>query len=164
MGAIVLGILLGLGILNSPRAAAAIQQLEEAPGQMIYQSRQSLKDQHGNTWQAIAFKRIRSDGKTSFDLRLVCFPGVTEIDHSQPLTLVNSLGKKLAADDTSNNLFAETAKPEPNVGQYNLQPLLPQLQAEIPLKLSVSTIKREVIHLSIPPSLIQEWQAVFSYA
>jgi hypothetical protein len=38
------------------------------------------KDQHGNTWQAIAFKRIRPDGQTSFDLRLVGFPGVADID------------------------------------------------------------------------------------
>jgi hypothetical protein len=42
-------------------AQAAMRQLEEAPGQMVYQSRQTLKDQQGNSWQAIAFKRIRPD-------------------------------------------------------------------------------------------------------
>ncbi len=39
LGALVLGIFLGLGILNPPSAAATIRQLEEASGQMVYQSR-----------------------------------------------------------------------------------------------------------------------------
>jgi hypothetical protein len=34
-GAIVLGILLGLGVFNPPSAAAAIRQLEESPGQIV---------------------------------------------------------------------------------------------------------------------------------
>jgi hypothetical protein len=74
LGAIVLGVLLGVGMLNLPSATAAIRQLEEAPGQIVYQARQTLKDQHGNSWQTIAFKRIRPNGKTSFELRLVGFP------------------------------------------------------------------------------------------
>lgn len=36
LGAIVLGVFLGLGLLNPPSAAAAIRQLEEAPGQVVY--------------------------------------------------------------------------------------------------------------------------------
>lgn len=160
LGSVVLGVLLGLGLFHPPSVAAAIRQLEEAPGQIVYQSQQTLKDQHGNTWQAIAFKRIRADGQTSFDLRLVGFPGVVEIDHSRPLTLTNSLGKALTAADASGSLFTEVTKPEPNVGQYDLEPLLPQIQAEIPLKLSLPTMKDGAIHLSVPPSLIQEWQTV----
>lgn len=121
VGAIVLGLLLGMGGLNLP-SAAAIRQLEEAPGQMVYQSRQALKDQHGNTWQAIAFKRFRTDGYASFNLRLVGFPGVVEIDRSQPLTLIDSLGKTLTALKDERNLFTDAATPQSNVGQYDLQP------------------------------------------
>ena len=95
---------------------AAIRQLEEAPGQMVYQSRQTLKDQHGNNWQAIAFKRIRADGETNFYLRLVDFPGVAKIDRSQPLTLTNSLGRTLTATEASSDIFTESATPEPNIG------------------------------------------------
>jgi len=155
----------GLGPENgyTPNAAAAIRQLEEAPGQVVYQSRQTLKDQHGNSWQAIAFKRILADGKTSFNLRLVGFPGLDEIDHSQPLTLTNSLGKTLSAADASSKIFTETTKSEPNVAQYDLQPLLPQLLAEIPWKLKLSTSTGEAISLSIPTSLVQEWQTVADY-
>ena len=83
LGTLGLVIFLGWGIINPPVALAAIRQLEEAPGQMVYQSRQNLKDQHGNTWQAIAFKRINADHKISIYLRLVGFPNVAEIDPTQ---------------------------------------------------------------------------------
>jgi rhodanese-related sulfurtransferase len=144
-------------------AVSNIRALKEASGQMVYQARQTLKDQHGNNWQAIAFERIRNDGQTSFFLRLVGFPKVAEIDRSQPLTLTNSLGKILTASDSSNDIFADSFAPQPNVGQYNLQPLLSQLQAEIPLKLSLPIIGDEAISLSVPPSFVEEWQTIANY-
>jgi rhodanese-related sulfurtransferase len=144
-------------------AVSNIRALKEASGQMVYQARQNLKDQHGNNWQAIAFEQIRNDGQTSFFLRLVGFPKVAEIDRSQPLTLTNSLGKILTASDSSNDIFADSFAPQPNVGQYNLQPLLSQLQAEIPLKLSLPIIGDEAISLSVPPSFVEEWQTIANY-
>lgn len=161
IGAITIFALIGLGILDTPSASAAIRQLEESPNQMVYQARQSLKDQHGNTWQTIAFKRVRPDGNSSFELRLVGFPNLVAIDHAQPLTLTNSLGKALIANDTSSNIFKEGS--QPNVGQYDLQPLLSELQAEIPLKISLPTLKGDAISLSVPPSLVAEWQTVANY-
>ena len=161
IGAITIFALIGLGILDVPNASAAIRQLEESPNQMVYQARQSLKDQHGNTWQTIAFKRVRPDGNSSFELRLVGFPNLVAIDHAQSLTLTNSLGKALTANDTSSNIFKEGA--QANVGQYDLQPLLSELQVEIPLKISLPTIKGDAISLSVPPSLVAEWQTVANY-
>jgi Protein of unknown function (DUF3122) len=162
LGALVLSVFLGLGILTTPHAAAAIRQLEEAPGQMVYQSRKTIKDQHGNNWQAIAFKRIRPNGKMTIELRLVAFPGVVEIDHTKPLLLTNSLGKTLTAADVSSNIFTDSTVPEPNIGQYDIQPLLPQLQAEIPLKLTLPTLHGDAINLSVSPSFVQEWQTLLS--
>ena len=161
VGAITIFALIGLGILNVPIASGAIRQLEESPNQMVYQSRQTLKDQHGNTWQTVAFKRVRPDGNSSFELRLIGFPDMVAIDHAQPLTLTNSLGKTLTAADTSSNIFKEGA--QGNVGQYDLQPLLSELQAEIPLKISLPTLKGDAISLSVPPSLVAEWQTVANY-
>ncbi|WP_225885184.1 DUF3122 domain-containing protein [Leptolyngbya sp. KIOST-1] len=160
LGAVILDLWLGLGLFNPPSAAAAIRQLEEAPGQVVYQSRQTLKDQHGNSWQAIAFKRIRPGGTTSVALRLVGFPGLVTIDRSQPLTLTNSLGQTLTAADASGPIFTNEAAPEPNVGQYDLQPLLPELRAEIPLRLTLSTVGGDGIDLRVPSALIEEWQTV----
>ncbi len=140
-----------------------IRELKESSGQMVYQARQTLKDQHGNNWQAIAFERIRNDGQTSFYLRLVGFPKVAEIDRSQPLILTNSLGKILTATDSSNDIFTDSFEPQPNAGQYNLQPVLSQLQAKIPLKLSLPIIGDEAISLSVPPSFVEEWQTIANY-
>lgn len=162
LGVLVLTLFLGLEILPTPHAVAAIRQLEEAPGQMVYQSRKSLKDQLGNTWQAIAFKRIRSNGKMTIELRLVAFPGVVEIDHTKPLLFTNSLGKTLTVPDVSGNIFTEGTVPEPNVGQYDIEPLLPQLQAEIPLKLTLPTLHGDAINLSVSPSFVQDWQTLLS--
>ncbi|MGJ5633187.1 DUF3122 domain-containing protein [Nostoc sp. CALU 1950] len=68
-------------------AFAAVAQIEESPGQMLYQSRQNLRDQTGKSWQAIAFKRIHPDGSAIISLRLVGFPGAMELDHTQPRLL-----------------------------------------------------------------------------
>ncbi len=160
LGAIVYIFLGGMGWLNPPEAAATIRQLEEAPGQMVYQSQRALKDQYGSTWQTIAFKRIRSGGEASFELRLVGFPGVVEIDRSQPLILTNSIGKTFTAADSSSSIFIQPNQPQSNVGQYDLQPLLSQLQPELPLKITLPTISGEKVRLAVPPALIQEWQTV----
>ena len=47
---------LGSELFTTRYSVAAISQLEEAPGQIVDQTRQTLKDRHGNSWQAIAFK------------------------------------------------------------------------------------------------------------
>ena len=157
-----LGVCLLSGLCYSPPADAAIRQLEEAPGQLVYQSRATLPDQHGNTWQAITFKRIRPDGSTVLALRLVGFPGIAEIDREQPLTLTNSLGKTLTAADASQKIFTDATAPEANVGQYDLAPIVSALTAVIPWQLSLPTLDGEPVELSVPPTLIQEWQTLFS--
>ena len=160
LGTLVLSVFLGLGLLTTPNAAAVIRQLKEAPGQIVYQSRQTLNDQHRNSWQAIAFKRIRPDGNTSFYLRLVGFTGTAEIAHSQPLTLTNSMGQILNAVDASSQIFTDARSPEPNVGQYDLQPILSQLRVELPWHLSVPMTHDETIILHVPTFFVQEWQTV----
>ena len=163
-------VFVGSELFTTQDAVAAISQLEEAPGQIVDQARQTLKDRHGNSWQAISFKRVLPNGKVTFELRLVGFPGVTVIDSAEPtlherrkpLVLTDSMGKTLTANDTSSTIFTDLAAPEPNVGQYNLQPLLAQLQAKIPLKLTIAAIDSEAINLAVPPSFVEEWQTIFN--
>lgn len=157
-----LGFCLLSGLFYSPPADAAIRQLEEAPGQFVYQSRATLPDQHSNTWQAIAFKRIRPDDSTVLALRLVGFPGIAEIDRERPLTLTNSLGKTLTAEDASQKIFTDATAPEANVDQYDLAPIVSALTAVVPWQLSLPTLDGEPVKLSVPPTLIQEWQTLFS--
>lgn len=73
----------GCGFLWSPLPAfATISQLEEYPGQMLYQSRQTLQDQTGKSWQAIVFKRVHPEGTDTVSLRLIGFLGAMEFDHT----------------------------------------------------------------------------------
>lgn len=140
-------------------AWATVRQLEEAPGQVVYQSRSTLKDQHGNRWQAIAFKRIRPDKTSAVYLRLVGFPGAAAIDRAQPLQLANPLGTALTAADASSRIFTDAENPEPHVGQYDLQPLLDQdqIQAELPLQLTLPLENGDAVRLAIASPIIAEW-------
>jgi hypothetical protein len=143
-------------------AQAAIRQLEEAPGQMVYQTRQILKDQQGNSWQAIAFKRLRPDDTAVIYLRLVGFPGTAEIDHSQPLTLTDSMGKTFTAADVSHDMFTDATQMESDVGQYDLQPILMQLELAIPLRLTLATLDQPKIILNVSPDVVEEWRSLTS--
>jgi hypothetical protein len=127
---------------------------------MLYQSRQTLKDQQGNSWQAIAFKRIRPDQTAVIYLRLVGFPGTAELDHSQPLTLTDSLGKTLTATDISQEMFADKTQVELNAAEYDLQPILMQLALGIPLQLSLPTLDQPEIALNVSPEVVEEWQSL----
>ena len=163
LGILALLIFSGIEILTISPAAAAIRQLEETPGQIVYQSRQTVQDQKGNSWQAIAFKRVRSGGGVNLYLRLVGFPGTAEIDRSQPLTLTNSLGQSLTAPDASSQIFTDATAPEPNVGQYDLQPALSRLQPEIPLRITLPMTDTASVILPISPTLIEEWRTLAAY-
>ena len=104
---------------SSLPAFAVVTQIEEYPRQMLYQSRQSLQDQNGKTWQAIAFKRIHPEGSAIVSLRLISFPSGAALDHTQPLVLTTSLGQTLTAQDISSNISQNTATPS-NVGEHNI--------------------------------------------
>lgn len=143
-------------------AQAALRQLEEAPGQTVVQSRQTLKDQEGNTWQAIAFRRTTPDGADSIYLRLVAFPGVATLDHSQPLRLKNFTGKTLRAADLSESMFTDETQSQPGSGQYDLGPILMELETAIPIRLIVATMEGPDIVLNVAPEMIAEWRSLRS--
>ena len=151
-------LLLGIGFETAP-ALAAIRQLEEAPGQVVYQSRQTLTDQLGQRWQAIAFKRIRPDHREILYLRLAGFPGSAAIDRTKPLTLTSSLGQTLTAADASSQMFTDAAAPEPHIGQYDLQPIVAQLRPELPWQLTLATASHPLT-LAVSPAAIQDWQTL----
>ncbi len=149
-------------VVGSPLPAfATVTQIEEYPGQMLYQSRQTLRDQTGNSWQAIAFKRIHPEGSAIVSLRLISLYGGVELDHTQSLTLTTSLGQTLTAKDISNEISQNTPTPA-NVVEYDIKFALSQLKAEIPLNLTLPTISGKAVNLSVPSSLVEEWQIVAS--
>jgi Protein of unknown function (DUF3122) len=147
-------------VIFSPQPAfATVTQIEEAPGQMLYQSRQNLRDRTGKSWQVVAFKRVRPDGSEMVSLRLVGFLGAVELDHNQPLTLTTSMGQTLTAKDVTNEI-SQGANTLANVGEYDIQTVLPQLHSEIPLELTLPMLTGGAIELQIPSIAIQEWQTI----
>ncbi|WP_310429748.1 DUF3122 domain-containing protein [Chamaesiphon sp. VAR_48_metabat_135_sub] len=148
-----------LVIFNPLTAFAAVTQIEEAPGQMLYQSRQNLRDRTGKSWQVVAFKRVRPDGSAMVSLRLVGFLGAVELDHDRSLTLTTSMGQTLTAKDVTNEI-SQGATTLANVGEYDIQSILPQLHSEIPLELTLPMLTGGATELQIPSIAIQEWQTV----
>jgi len=148
-----------LAVCSPLSAAAAITQIEEYPGQMLYQSRQALRDQNGNSWQVIAFKRIHPEGSAVVSLRLIGFADGVEFDHTQPLTLTTSMGEILTARDISSKISQDTPTPR-NVGEYDIQSVLPQLQVAIPFHLTLPMITGSSVKLQIPFTAIQEWHTI----
>jgi hypothetical protein len=147
-------------ILPMPHATAAIRQLEEAPGQVVYQSRQAIQDQMGDRWQLIAFNRLRPDGRTSMELRIVGFPGAAQFDRGRSLLITPTLGSALTAPDTSSAAFSDDVAPQPHIGQYDIQAALPQLPTAIPARLALPVVNAPDRILRLSPQLIQEWKTV----
>ena len=153
------GICILLVVCSPLPAFATVTQTEEYPGQMLYQSRQNLRDRTGNSWQAIAFKRIHPEGSAIIFLRLVGFPGAVELDRTKPMIITTSLGQILTARDISSEISLDTSTPA-NVAEYDMKSVLPQLQDKISLHLTLPIVTGLPIELDIPSTTIQEWQTV----
>lgn len=142
--------------LTSP-AQARVQQMEEAPGQIVYQARQTIRDQQKQTWQVIAFQRVKEGQVGHPYLRVVGFPGVVKIDPQLPLIMTNALGDRFSVPATSENLFTDSAHPEPHIAQYDLAAVIPKLNIAVPLRLEIPSLEK-AIRLNISPTALFEWQ------
>ncbi|WP_239005441.1 DUF3122 domain-containing protein [Gloeothece citriformis] len=118
---------------------------------MLYQSRHSLPDETGSTWQVVLFKRVQEGEVKTIELRLVGFPGNVTFIHPKTLEIITGKGKILDAQDH----FAK-ATPAPNVGQYDLKEILSQLPANGRIRL-ILPLERERV-LFVPAPVLLEWQ------
>jgi hypothetical protein len=83
----------------------------------------------------------------------VGFPGIAEIAHPQPLVIKTTSGKLLSASDAYS-----LSAPAPNVGEYELTNILPQLATTDALKLYVPTKSAKPLLINIPQNVVTEWQ------
>lgn len=137
-------------------AQARLQEIEEAPEQMVYQSRQAVRDQQNQTWQIIAYQRVKAGQISDPYLRVVGFPGIVRIDAELPLIMSNALGDRFAAPPAFDNLFTDTTHPESHIAQYDLADVIPRLNIAVPLRLEIPSPEKAVINIS--PSALFEWQ------
>jgi hypothetical protein len=148
-------LILGESHLTTQPAWAEIRQIEEAPGQLLYQSQHSLRDQAGYSWQVVLFKPVKNATVTGVNLRLVGFPGVAEFSHPKPLQIKIETGEIFTAEDE----FADQS-PAPNVGQYDFKSVLFKLPINQRTVLLLPIAGDRTITLQIPPSIILEWQTL----
>ncbi len=149
---IVILVFIGIGF-TTQESTAMLRQHHDAPGVLRYHSQVSIKDKQGYSWQVLLFKKINPGAKQSLHLRLVGFPGVFEFSHPHSLEIVTANGKLLGASD----VFASSS-PAPNVGEYDLTDVLPQLTTIQSLQLNLPLLDKEKFILKIPKSLVIEWQ------
>jgi Protein of unknown function (DUF3122) len=149
-------IFLGLLNLTSQTGLAAVTQLGNSPGEVIYRSQVKLDDQSGKVWQVVLFKQVYSDQPSQTNLRLIGFPGSAELIHPQPLKITSTTGKVWNAMD----VFLDEA-PAPTIGQYDFTKILPQLPQE-PLTLSIPLPGAKFINISVPTFVVKEWQSLIT--
>lgn len=151
------GLIFGLYLSVSPELVlASVHTYPEAPGQVMYRSLQSLRDSSDNAWQAVLFKRIELGHVDSLHLRIVGFPGVTELAHPKPLRITAKTGEVWTAAD----VFVESSLPA-NVGEYDLLNVMAQLDKDTSLRLSLPLKDEHVVNLLVPPFVVREWRRVF---
>jgi hypothetical protein len=155
--ALLLGLIILLG--QPGPAQATIRKHQETPTQVLYQARQPLRDRDRNTWQAIAFKRVTTSSETALYLRLVGFPGRVDLDQTRSLTLRDTVGTVHQAETAINEVFTQ-GQPGPNVVQYRLTSVLPDLPPNAPQWMVLPTVDGSLIELKAPPIAIQEWRAI----
>jgi hypothetical protein len=134
-------------------ALALTRQEQESPGQWLYQSRHSLRDESGSPWQVVLFKRVKDGETAEISLRLVGFPEEIEFVHPERLTITTAKGEILVAND----VFAQES-PAANVGQYEVQDILPSLPVTEAIALSLPLENPRT--LSIPTPVLLEWQSL----
>lgn len=152
--AVVLLIWMSLWVI-SPPAIASIRTIEEAPGQILVQSRHTLRDNGGNSWQVVLFKRVKNGALANINLRLVGFPGAAEFAPGKPLQILTGEGKIFTAVDSFSG-----KSPAPNVGEYLLEDILPQLPINSSLRLLLPLAGEKTAQLEIPLPVVLEWQNI----
>ncbi|CAD5920691.1 hypothetical protein PCC9214_00639 [Planktothrix tepida] len=149
-------LILGSNFFIPEPANAAILKQQESPGQMLYQSRHSFRDETGKSWQVVLFKRVKNEQVNTIDLRLVGFPDQAVFIHPKGLEIITAQGRLFQAEDQ----FANNA-PAPNVGEYNLKKILPQLSSTEQVKLNLP-LKDKQHSLTLPAPIILEWKELIN--
>ena len=137
---------------NASNAYAASENTFDLQKKEIKRSLESLRDIDYQTWQIIVYPRLKvSKGLT---LRIVSYPGSLRIDHPTNL-IVNSGRKKWYLKDITNTTKAKFETVNDSFVEFDLSPLISQLDKNRPLRLSLPGLIND---LPIPPYLVREWR------
>ncbi len=152
------GLWLCLWLAWTSTAQASIHRYPEGDGQVMYRSLQTLRDQGDRAWQTVLFKRVNHGQVTTLHLRLVGFPGGTELLHPRSLHVATT-GASSQWD--APDVFA-IASLDPDlassVGEYDFRDVMAQLETNLPLSLTLPLQAGESLTLTVPPFAVREWR------
>ncbi len=148
-------LLVGFVGLTPQPAQAAVTQIKDPSGQILYRSQHRLRDDFGKAWQVVVFKQTApQNGGDSLYLRLMGLPGSAEVVHPKALKIRTQEDQVFQADD----VFMSEA-PIATMGEYNVQAIVPKLPVEEVL-LGIPLGGEDYLKLWVPRSIVQEWHEV----
>ena len=121
---------------------------------VIKRSLESLRDLDNQTWQIIVYPS--SKVSNNLILRIVGYPGSLRFDHPSNL-IVNSGRKNWDLKDITKKKKARFESLNDSVAEFDLTPLIFELDKNRPLRLSLSGLIND---LPIPPYLVSEWRTL----
>jgi hypothetical protein len=142
---------------------AEVQMLKEGTNQILFQTRRQLKDEHGQNWQAIAFKRVSQGKPATFQLRLVVFPGQTEPKHPKSAVLGIAGAATILLQDITERV-GNASTPPTGVSQYDLEKAIPALRTASSAILSLSMTNGQTTTLKLSKNVLNEWLLVWNAA
>lgn len=150
---------MGALALPLPGAIASIHTYPEAGTQVMYRSLQALRDVSDQSWQTVFYKRVKDGAVQAIHLRLVGFPGATELVHPRSLQFSDRHGHIWEAPDifAESNLDPNLAT---NVGEYDVMPVVQAFESGRSLWLKVSVTPDDTVEIPVPPFAVREWQQV----
>ncbi len=141
-------------LIQPPPARALLHNHPDETGTPVLRSLESLRDLDYQSWQLVAYREGPPGGPLA--LRIVGFPGKVRLDHPTPL-LVRSGRLQWQLDDItlSNPKLASDGRAA--AAEFNLAPLLADLQQNRPLRLQLPGV---FVELPVPPYVVAEWRSL----
>lgn len=143
-------------------AEAVIVRTQEPPDTTLIRARHALRDVDERAWQAIAFKRVRTEGEDRVLLRLVGFPDVVAFDRDRPLLVDLDPVQSVPLPQDMGRLAAD-APTLPNVGQFDITDLATYLPRDRALRITLPLVSGADVLLKIPPYMQREWLSVVDF-
>ena len=149
------GVLALLCWLGGVQPAAAL--LQASPGETgtgLVRSLESLRDLDYQSWQVVAYRQGAAAETAPVTLRIVGYPGRVRLDHPTPL-LVRAGRRLWQLDDITLANPKLAADPRAAAAEFELTPLLADLQKNRPLRLELPGV---FVELPVPPYVVEEWR------
>ena len=148
--------LLLLSLAAPPPALAMLQASPGETGTGLVRSLESLRDLDYQSWQVVAYREGAPAESASVTLRIVGYPGRVRLDH--PTALLVRAGRRLwQLDDITLANPKLAGDTRAAAAEFNLTPLLADLQKNRPLRLELPGV---FVELPIPPYVVEEWRAL----